>query len=98
MYVLWVLAKTSSEGYYNFSKTEDEIISAIRSIEESGIPRVSCSGAYGFDGKHAVQAAKLVKENTKLELLINVGSDLNMMHCKNWQNTRQTRYVVIWKN
>jgi 5,10-methenyltetrahydromethanopterin hydrogenase cofactor biosynthesis protein HmdB len=72
-------AKTSSEGYYNsFSKTEDEIISAIRSIEESGIPRVSCSGAHGFDGKHAVQAAKLVKENTNLELLINVGSDLNM--------------------
>lgn len=71
-------AKTSSEGYYHsFTKTEDEILMAARSVERSGIPRVSCSGAHGYNGEHAVQAAKIVKENTKLELLVNVGSDLN---------------------
>jgi len=71
-------AKTSSEGYYHsFTKTEDEILMAARSVERSGIPRVSCSGAHGYNGEHAVQAARIVKENTKLELLVNVGSDLN---------------------
>nr|WP_319373012.1 5,10-methenyltetrahydromethanopterin hydrogenase cofactor biosynthesis protein HmdB [uncultured Methanobacterium sp.] len=71
-------AKTSSEGYYHsFTKTEDEILMAARSVERSGIPRVSCSGAHGYNGQHAVQAARIVKENTKLELLVNVGSDLN---------------------
>jgi len=72
-------AKTSSEGYYHsFTKTEDEILMAARSVERSGIPRVSCSGAHGYNGQHAVQAARIVKENTKLELLVNVGSDLNI--------------------
>jgi 5,10-methenyltetrahydromethanopterin hydrogenase cofactor biosynthesis protein HmdB len=71
-------AKTSSEGYYHsFTKTEDEILMAAKSVERSGIPRVSCSGAHGYNGHHAVQAARIVKENTKLELLVNVGSDLN---------------------
>jgi len=71
-------AKTSSEGYYHsFTKTEDEILMAAKSVERSGIPRISCSGAHGYNGHHAVQAARVVKENTKLELLVNVGSDLN---------------------
>jgi len=70
-------AKTSSEGYYySFSKTEDEILMAAQSVKKAGIPRISCSGAHGYNGQHAVQAAKIVKENTNLELLINVGSDL----------------------
>ncbi len=70
-------AKTSSEGYYHsFTKTEDEILMAVKAVEKAGIPRVSCSGAHGYHGRHAVQAAKIVKENTKLELLVNVGSDL----------------------
>lgn len=71
-------AKTSSEGYYHsFSKSEDEILMAVKSVEKAGIPRVSCSGAHGYNGQHAVQAARIVKENTNLELLVNVGSDLN---------------------
>lgn len=71
-------AGTSKNGYYNsFFKTDDEILEAALIIEESGIPRVSCSGAHGFNGEHAVKAARIVKENTSLELLINVGSDLN---------------------
>jgi len=71
-------AKTSREGYYHsFSKTEDEILMAVQSVEKAGIPRVSCSGAHGYNGSHAVQAARIVKENTELELLVNVGSDLN---------------------
>ena len=43
----------------------------IESVERSGIPRISCSGAHGYNGHHAVQAARVVKENTKLELLVN---------------------------
>lgn len=70
-------AGTSKEGYYHsFFKQDQEILEAILNIEQSGIPRVSCSGAHGFKGKHAVKAAQLVKENTSLELLVNVGSDL----------------------
>jgi len=72
-------AKTSSEGYYHsFFKTQDEILNAVRSVEKSGIPRVSCSGAHGYNGKHAVEATRIVKENTSLELLVNVGADLNV--------------------
>lgn len=71
-------AKTSRDGYYNsFSKTEDEILMAAKSLEKAGIPRVSCSGAHGYNGTHAVRAARIVKGNTNLELLVNVGSDLN---------------------
>jgi len=70
-------AGTSPQGYYKgFSKKNDEILRAAREIEKAGIPRVSCSGAHGYNGKHAIRAAKIVKENTSLELLINVGSDL----------------------
>lgn len=71
-------AGTSKEGYYNsFFKQDQEILEAVLNIEKSGIPRVSCSGAHGFKGQHAVKAAQIVKENTSLELLVNVGSDLN---------------------
>lgn len=70
-------AGTSKDGYYDpFFKTDSEILRAARCVEKSGIPRVSCSGAHGYDGFQAVNAAKIVKENTSLELLINVGADL----------------------
>ncbi|MEA4956353.1 [FeFe] hydrogenase maturase subunit HydE [bioreactor metagenome] len=70
--------KTSSEGYYHgFYKKDSEILEAAKCVADSEIPRISCSGAHGYDGKHAVVATKIVKENTPLELLVNVGSDLN---------------------
>ena len=69
--------KTSSEGYYDsFYKTDEEILKAAISIEEAGIPRVSCSGGYGYKGKQAVNATEIVKSNTSLEILVNVGGDL----------------------
>ena len=69
--------ETSSKGYYNaFYKTDDEILCAIKSIQEAHIPRVSCSGGYGYKGKQAVNACKIVKENSNLEILVNVGGDL----------------------
>ncbi len=71
-------AGTSHAGYYYpFYKSDEEILRAARVIEDSGISRVSCSGAHGYQGRHAVQAAKIVKENTHLELLVNVGSDIS---------------------
>ncbi len=70
-------AGTSPTGYYlPFFKTDDEIRKAAHTIEESGIPRDSCSGAHGYRGLHAVNTARIIKENTSLELLVNVGSDL----------------------
>jgi len=70
-------AGTSPDGYYHpFFKTDNEILDAIIKIEESGIPRVSCSGAYGFHGEQAVTAARIVKGHSSLELLVNVGPDL----------------------
>ncbi len=69
--------KTSRDGYYDsFYKSDGEILEAVLSIEEAGIPRVSCSGGYGYKGKQAVNATKIVKENTSLEILVNVGGDL----------------------
>ncbi len=69
--------ETSSTGYYNaFYKSNEEILTAIKSIQEAHIPRVSCSGGYGFKGKQAVNACKIVKENSNLEILVNVGGDL----------------------
>lgn len=69
--------KTSTEGYYeSFYKTDEEILKAAISIEEAGIPRVSCSGGYGYKGKQAVNATEIVKSNTSLEILVNVGGDL----------------------
>ena len=69
--------ETSSKGYYNaFYKSNEEILKASKSINEAGIPRVSCSGGYGYKGKQAVNATRIVKENTDLEVLVNVGGDL----------------------
>ena len=69
--------ETSTKGYYNaFYKTDEEILKAVKSIQEAKIPRVSCSGGYGYKGKQAVNAAKIVKGNTDLEILVNVGGDL----------------------
>ena len=69
--------ETSEKGYYNaFYKSNDEILTAVKSIEEAHIPRVSCSGGYGYKGKQAVNACKIVKENSNLEILVNVGGDL----------------------
>ncbi len=70
-------AKTSSEGYnHPFFKSDEEIFTASKVVEKSGIPRISCSGAHGYNGKQAVKAAEIVKGNTSLELIVNVGSDL----------------------
>ena len=69
--------ETSTKGYYNaFYKSNEEILTAVNSIEEAHIPRVSCSGGYGYKGKQAVNACKIVKENSNLEILVNVGGDL----------------------
>lgn len=68
---------TSRDGYYNaFYKTDEEIYKAVKSIEEARIPRVSCSGGHGYKGKQAVHAAEIVKGDTELEILVNVGADL----------------------
>jgi biotin synthase len=76
-------AGTTQSGYYRpFFKTSDEILQAVHSIEKSGIPRVSCSGAHGYRGEHAVNAARIVKEHTDLELLVNVGADLTRSSLK----------------
>ncbi len=70
--------ETSSKGYYNaFYKSNEEILAAVKSIQEAHIPRVSCSGGYGYKGKQAVNACRIVKENSDLEILVNVGGDLN---------------------
>ena len=69
--------ETSSKGYYNaFYKSDEEILTAVESIQEAHIPRVSCSGGYGYKGKQAVNACRIVKENSNLEILVNVGGDL----------------------
>ncbi len=69
--------ETSSKGYYNaFYKSDEEILNAVKSIQEAHIPRVSCSGGYGYKGKQAVNACKIVKGNSDLEILVNVGGDL----------------------
>lgn len=69
--------KTSRNGYYNaFYKSNEEILNAVTSIEEAHIPRVSCSGGYGYKGKQAVNACRIVKEYSNLEILVNVGGDL----------------------
>ena len=69
--------ETSSKGYYNaFYKSDEEILNAAKSNQKATIPRVSCSGGYGYKGKQAVNATRIVKENTNLEVLVNVGGDL----------------------
>ena len=70
-------AKTSSIGYYDaFYKSDEEIREAAKCVEKSGIPRISCSGGHGYKGKQAVNAARIVKGETSLEILVNVGADL----------------------
>lgn len=70
-------AKTSSIGYYDaFYKSDEEIREAAYCVERSGIPRISCSGGHGYKGKQAVNATKIVKGETSLEILVNVGADL----------------------
>ena len=70
--------ETSTDGYYDsFFKNKYEILEAAKSIEEAGIPRVSCSGGHGYNGKQAIKATEIVKDNTSLEVLVNVGADLN---------------------
>lgn len=69
--------ETSEKGYYNaFYKSNDEILAAVKSIQEAHIPRVSCSGGYGYKGKQAVNACRIVKGYSDLEILVNVGGDL----------------------
>ena len=69
--------ETSEKGYYNaFYKSNDEILMAVKSIQEAHIPRVSCSGGYGYKGKQAVNACRIVKGQSDLEILVNVGGDL----------------------
>lgn len=69
--------KTSQDGYYDsFYKSGEDIYKIAKCVEDSGIPRISCSGGHGYKGKQAVDAAKIVKGKTSLELLVNVGADL----------------------
>ncbi len=68
---------TSKEGYYvPFRISDDEIKNSAVAIEESGICRVSCSSAHGYEGMEVLRALKIVKENTNLEVLVNAGADL----------------------
>ena len=54
--------ETSEKGYYNaFYKSNDEILSAVKSIQKAHIPRVSCSGGYGYKGKQAVNCKRKFK-------------------------------------
>ncbi|SFL47024.1 biotin synthase [Methanobrevibacter olleyae] len=70
-------AKTSSIGYYDaFYRSDDEIRDVAICVEKSGIPRISCSGGHGYRGKQAINATKIVKGETSLEILVNVGADL----------------------
>ncbi|MDR3292411.1 MAG: 5,10-methenyltetrahydromethanopterin hydrogenase cofactor biosynthesis protein HmdB [Methanobrevibacter sp.] len=70
-------SNTSKEGYYSgFYKKHDEILKIAECIDKTEIPRISCSGAHGYNGRQAIEAAKIVKGKTSLELLVNVGTDL----------------------
>ncbi|GAA5819364.1 MAG: 5,10-methenyltetrahydromethanopterin hydrogenase cofactor biosynthesis protein HmdB [Methanobrevibacter sp.] len=70
-------SNTSKEGYYNgFYKKNDEILKIAEFVDKTEIPRISCSGAHGYNGRQAIEAAKIVKCKTSLELLVNVGTDL----------------------
>ncbi len=70
-------AFSSPDGYYKpFVKSREEVLKLAKCIERSGIRRVSCSSAHGWGG-YTVRVANEIKEKTSLEVLINVGSDLN---------------------
>ncbi|MEO2069158.1 MAG: 5,10-methenyltetrahydromethanopterin hydrogenase cofactor biosynthesis protein HmdB [Desulfurobacteriaceae bacterium] len=67
---------TSSDGYFFLTeKREKEVLIAAKSIERSGIQRVSISAGYG-NFKKVLRAVEIVKENTNLKVLVNVGGDL----------------------
>ncbi|ADG13339.1 Radical SAM domain protein [Methanocaldococcus infernus ME] len=81
-------AGTSEEGYYKgFRLSDEEIKRCALAIEESGIRRVSCSSAHTERGE-VVRAARIVKENTNLEVLVNAGSDLTEEHIKELKKLR----------
>ncbi|AEH06539.1 5,10-methenyltetrahydromethanopterin hydrogenase cofactor biosynthesis protein HmdB [Methanothermococcus okinawensis] len=70
-------AGTSKEGYYTpFRISDEDIKKSAIAIEKSGICRVSCSSAHGYEGEEVLRALKIVKENTNLEVLVNAGADL----------------------
>ena len=70
-------AGSSSAGYYkSFVKTEEEVERAAISIESAGIKRVSISAGYG-NFPAVLKAVQTVKGKTGLEVLVNVGGDLN---------------------
>ncbi len=70
-------AGSSPAGYYkSFVKTEDEILKAALSMEFAGIKRVSISAGYG-NFSAVLKAVQIVKEKTGLEVLVNVGGDIN---------------------
>jgi biotin synthase len=74
--------KTSPVGYYRLSeKTPEEMEGILKTIEESGIRRVSISAGYGNFEK-VYTAARLTKEKTSLEVLVNVGGDLERWQIK----------------
>jgi len=70
-------AKTSPEGYYKSVAKPDRLMEEIAlTVYESGIRRISISAGYGnFD--RVLRAVEIVKENTDLEVLVNVGGDLS---------------------
>ncbi len=74
--------KTSPVGYYRLSeKTPEEMEGILKTIEESGIGRISISAGYGNFEK-VYTAARLAKEKTSLEVLVNVGGDLERWQIK----------------
>jgi biotin synthase len=88
-------AGTSKEGYYKpFRLTDEEIKKSAIAIEESGIRRVSCSSAHGYQGKEVVRALKIVKKYTNLEVLVNAGADLTEDSIKELKNMALTQSAV----
>ncbi len=71
-------AGTSKEGYYKpFKVSDEEIKNSAIAIENSGILRVSCSSAHGYNGKETLRALKIIKKYTNLEVLVNAGGDFS---------------------
>ncbi len=70
-------AGTSKDGYFSVNeKTENEVKLAAKSIALSGINRVSLSAGYG-NFERIAKALEIVKKNTDLKVLVNIGGDLN---------------------
>ncbi|WP_457568194.1 5,10-methenyltetrahydromethanopterin hydrogenase cofactor biosynthesis protein HmdB [Desulfurobacterium sp.] len=68
----------STQGYFYLTdKKKEEIKRAAVFIERHGIKRVSLSAGYGNFEK-VLSALTVVKENTSLKVLINVGGDLDV--------------------